>query len=403
MGPASSFPLNLSRPPVFIPEVVPPISPKASVPPPTVNQPNKLKFAKDSAGFLIDLKRRVDGYFQRTGKSKNDNWQMYLKTAIILTWLATSYTLLVFFADSMWTALPLAGLLAGSIAAIGFSIQHDGGHSGYSKYGAINKLAAMTLDLTGASSYLWHWKHGIFHHTYCNVHGHDTDIDVSSLARFSPHADYRPIHRFQHLYLWLLYGVMASRWHLVGDFSDVVKGTIGPHRIPRPKGLDLVVFLGGKILSIALLLGIPMFFHPWWLVLIFYMIVTSIIGVMLSIVFQLAHCVEEAEFPLPTEGTLRIEQAWAVHQVETTVDFARNSRTLCWLLGGLNFQIVHHLFPKICHIHYPALSKIVEETCLEYGVKYQVHPSFWAGVVSHYRWLKRMGRPESVSSAAAGP
>lgn len=388
-----SFPFNPSIQPVPNHEAnYPPIECRTQKPP----EPHhgKLKFAKDSAGFLTALKQRVDAYFQTTGKSKNDCWQMYLKSFIILTWFATSYIALVFFTTSIWVALPLAVVLAVAMSAVGFSIQHDGGHHGYSKYRFVNNLAAMTLDLIGVSSYLWYWKHAIFHHTYCNVHGHDTDIDVSGLARFTPHAEHRKIQRWQHIYLWFLYGVMASRWHIFGDFRDVFVGKIGPHKYPRPKGWDLMVFFGGKLISYAMLFAIPMFFHPWWLVLIFYVIVTGVIGVVLSVVFQLAHCVEEADFPIPAEGTLRIEHAWAVHQVETTVDFARNSYVLCWLLGGLNFQIEHHLFPKVCHIHYPAISKIVEQTCKDFGIKYEVHPTFLAGIASHYRWLKRMGRPD---------
>jgi linoleoyl-CoA desaturase len=380
---------------------LPTMSESPAPPAPAPEAPGtRLKFAKDQAGFLPALKRRVDDYFTRTGKSPRDCWQMYLKTAIILAWFAASYVALVFFTTSIWLALPLAVLLAVSMAVIGFSIQHDGGHGGYSNYHWVNKLAAWTLDLIGASSYLWYWKHAIFHHTYTNVQGHDTDIDVSGLARFSPHVPRRRIHRWQHLYLWLLYGVSASRWHLYGDFKDVATKTIGPHKIARPRGWDLVVFVAGKLVSVGLLLALPMFFHPWWLVLTFYMVVTCVVGVVLSVVFQLAHCVEEADFPLPEADTLKMETAWAVHQCETTVDFARTSWSLCWLLGGLNFQIVHHLFPKVCHVHYPALSKIVEETCVEYGVKYQVHPTFWAGVVSHYRWLKRMGREDGPAAAA---
>lgn len=390
-GSIGKFPVNLSRHAEPTTDAAIPETGEVLV------RDTRLKFAKDTAGFLPELKRRVDGYFDKTGKSKNDNWQMYLKTAIIMTWFAASWTLLVFFTTSIWVAIPLAVLLAVSMAVIGFSIQHDGGHNGYSKYRWINKLAAMSLDLIGVSSYLWYWKHAIFHHTYTNVQGHDTDIDVSWLARFSPHVKRLRIHRWQHFYLWPLYGLMASRWHLYGDFKDVWTATIGPHKIARPRGWDLAVFIGGKIVSFMMLIAVPMFFHPWWLVLAFYMLITSVIGVVLSVVFQLAHCVEEADFPLPNEGGVHIDNAWAIHQVETTVDFARNSRVLSWLLGGLNFQIVHHLFPKICHIHYPALSAIVEETCREYGVKYQVHSSFWAGVVSHYRWLRLMGRPEPAA------
>jgi len=179
----------------------------------------------------------------------------------------------------------------------------------------------------------------------------------------------------------------------------VILGKIGPHKVPRPKGWDLGAFFLGKVVSIGLMLVVPMFFHPWWLVLAFYLLITGVAGVVLTVVFQLAHCVGEAEFPLPAADG-QMEDAWAVHQVQTTVDFARSSRFLCWLLGGLNFQVVHHLFPRICHVHYPALSVIVEETCREYGVRYSCHGSFLAGIVAHFRWLKALGRPEPAATAA---
>jgi linoleoyl-CoA desaturase len=349
-------------------------------------------FGQDAAGFLTELRRRVDDYFRRTGQSRNDCWQMYLKSAVVLTALAASYVLLVFAARAWWQAVPLALLLGASMALVGFNIQHDGGHHSYSRREWVNKLAAMTLDLIGASSYLWHWKHVVFHHTYVNVHGQDTDIDVTPLLRFTPHARRLKVQRWQHLYLWPLYGLMAARWHLYGDFKDVATGTVGPHKIPRPRGWDLVVFIAGKVVSVGLLLVLPMFFHPWWVVILFYLLVTGVLGVVLSVVFQLAHCVEEAKFTMPQGGTLRMEAAWAVHQAEATVDFARNSRVLAWLLGGLNFQIEHHLFPKVCHVHYPAICSIVERACKDFGVRYAEHPTFWAGIASHYRWLKHMGQ-----------
>jgi linoleoyl-CoA desaturase len=318
---------------------------------------------------------------------------MYLKTAIILTWFSAAYIGLVFFAQGALQAIPLAIALGVAMAAIGFSIQHDGGHDAYSKHRWINRLAAYSLDLIGASSYLWHWKHAIFHHTFTNVQGHDTDIDLGRFARFSPHAKKYRFQRWQHLYLWVLYGISSSRWHVMGDFEDYRNSSIGPHKIPRPKGWDMFVFVFGKVVSFALAFAIPMCFHEWWLVLAFYMMVTFTIGVTLSVVFQLAHCVEEADFPLPEQGTARMENTWAVHQIETTVDFGRNSFTLCWLLGGLNFQIEHHLFPRICHIHYRKVSRVVEKACKEFGISYNYHKSFVAGVASHYRWLRQMGQP----------
>jgi linoleoyl-CoA desaturase len=245
-------------------------------------------------------------------------------------------------------------------------------------------------------------KHNVAHHTYTNVDGYDDDVNQTPFARLMPSQEPRPWYRLQHLYLWPLYGLMASRWHLYGDFRDVVAGTIGPHPVPRPKGWDLAVIVAGKVVSIGLLLALPMFFHPWWLVLAFYLLVTCVLGVTLSVVFQLAHCVEEANFTMPQGSTQRMEEAWAVHQAEATVDFARDSRVLAWLLGGLNFQIEHHLFPTVCHVHYPAICKIVERTCREFDVKYAEHPTFWSGLASHYRWLKRMGRLEEGQEPPAG-
>jgi linoleoyl-CoA desaturase len=352
------------------------------------------KYPKDEVGFLTELRHRADAYFEATGKSPRDGGQMYLKTAVILAWLATSYALLVFAAPTVWLAAPLSISLALAISAVGFSIQHDGSHHAYSRFSWVNRLAALSLDLIGASSYLWRWKHVVMHHTYPNVDGQDSDIDVGPIARLAPQQRRRWFHRWQHVYLWLLYTLTASVWHLFGDFKEVITGKICGHRIPRPTGWELVTFITGKAVSIGLLLGIPMFVHSWWVVLIFYVVVTAVLGVVLTVVFQLAHCVGEADFPQPDAATLRMPDAWAAHQVQTTVDFARNSRVLCWLLGGLNFQVVHHLFPKVCHIHYPALSRIIEATCQEFGVQYSAHRSFVAGVVSHFRWLRKLGRTE---------
>lgn len=357
------------------------------------------KFPRDEVGFHAELQRRVAEYFTRTGLSERDSWRMYAKSALLLAWFAASYVLLVFFAISMWAAIPLTVSMAAALTAIAFCIQHDGGHHAYSRFEWVNRLAAYTLDLVGASSYLWKWKHGVFHHTFTNIAGHDTDSDAGVFARLAPHQRRRWFHRWQHIYLWALYGLTASNWHLYGDFKDVAKGRIGPHKIPRPRGWDLVGFVGGKALSCGFWLVLPMCFHPWWLVLSFYLLATCLIGVGMTIVFQLAHCVGEADFPVPQGDSNRMAAAWAVLQIETTVDFGRNSRVLTFLLGGLNFQIEHHLFPRVCHVHYPALSRIVEQTCREYGVRYAVHPSFVGGIVSHYRWLKRMGRPDPKPAA----
>jgi linoleoyl-CoA desaturase len=124
-----------------------------------------------------------------------------------------------------------------------------------------------------------------------------------------------------------------------------------------------------------------------------YAVMAATTGIMLAVVFQLAHVVEHAHFRWLAEG--RMDTPWAVHQAETSVDFARDSRAACWLLGGLNFQIEHHLFSRICHVNYPAIAPLVEQTCREFGVAYHYNTTFIGALRSHYRWL-RVGRADDV-------
>lgn len=351
-----------------------------------------------NAAFQQELHRRIDDHFKRTGQRRRDCPQLYLKTAILLAAFFGVYIALVYFAQTWWQALPLAILLGFATAGVGLNIQHDGGHDAYSDRPWINKLASMTLDLIGGSSYVWHYRHTVLHHTYVNITGHDSDIDLGALGRVTPYQKRLPIHRWQHYYMWPLYGLMAIRWQLFGDYLDVIRANVSGHPIPRPRKWDLALFLGGKLMFLALAFGIPMIVHPWWVVLIYYAVAAMVVGITLSVVFQLSHIVEEAEFVAPSEAN-RIENAWAIHQVESTCDFARRSKPAAWLLGGLNFQIEHHLFPRICHVHYPAMSKIVEQTCREFGVRYHEHRSFSTGIASHFRWLRTMGKHDAHVTA----
>ncbi|MHC4416128.1 MAG: fatty acid desaturase family protein [Planctomycetota bacterium] len=362
----------------------------------------RIKFDNSNA-FQKDLKARVQRYFRMTRRSPRDCPTMYLKTAIICGWFLTSYVLLVFVSATWWHALPAAISLGLSMAAIGFNIGHDGGHRAYSRRKWINKLTAMSLDLLGGSSFIWAHKHNALHHTYANIAGHDADLDAGPLVRMSPHQKRWGFHRLQHLYTWALYGFLPIKWHVFDDFRDVARGRLGNHRFARPRGWDLGVFIGGKAIFFFLAFVGPVLLHPLWVVLLFYAIACWIQGLVMSVVFQLAHVVEEADFPLPDHATGRMPSQWAVHQVETTVDFARRNRLLSWYVGGLNFQIEHHLFPGICHVHYPQISRIVEKASGKASVRYHAHRTFFAGIRSHFRWLREMGRAQLAVRTVATP
>jgi linoleoyl-CoA desaturase len=191
----------------------------------------------------------------------------------------------------------------------------------------------------------------------------------------------------------VLYGFLPIKWQLWDDYRDVARGRIGNHRFARPRGRKLAVFIGGRALFLSLAFVIPILFNPIWQVIVFYALVCWVNGIVISVVFQLAHAVEAAEFPLPDEDTGRMQTPWAVHQVRTTVDFARRNPFLTWFLGGLNYQIEHHLFPRISHVHYPRISRFVERACRRYDLPYNEHPSIFSAIASHYRWLRQMGCP----------
>jgi linoleoyl-CoA desaturase len=250
---------------------------------------------------------------------------------------------------------------------------------------------AFTLDMVGGSSYVWFYKHNVLHHTYTNVAGLDDDIEKHPWARLSPHQPRTRWSRFQHLYMWILYGLIYFKWAFLDDFRFLIEGKIAGNPIPRPPARKLAALIFGKVFFFSWVFVVPMLFHPWWAVLAFYAVVSFIGSVIMSIVFQLAHCVGEADFPQPTEGTRSMAKEWAAHQVESSVDFSRHNRFLGWYLGGLNFQIEHHLFPHISHVHYPNISRIVEETAQKHSVRYFAHDTLFKALKSHARWLQRVG------------
>ncbi len=345
--------------------------------------------------FQIELRKRVDNFFIDKGTLRTGGLKMHVKTACALLFFITNYYLLVFVATNMWLGVVLAISFGLAMAGIGFNIQHDAGHNAYSQSRRINKLMALTLDLIGASSYVWHYKHSVIHHTYVNIAGYDTDIDVSIFGRLSPHHPRYWFHRWQHLYLWFLYGILAIKWQFFDDFKYLISGGIGKHHLPRPNRGDLVRFILGKALFYSWVLAIPLIFHPVGIVFFYFSIALVVCGIAISVVFQLPHCVGESEFPIPDPVTRKIARPWAEHQARVTLDFDKSNRILTWFFGGLNYHAEHHLFPMICHTHYPAISPIIEQTCKDFGVPYLSHKTFWTGIKSHYLWLKEMGKKAS--------
>jgi linoleoyl-CoA desaturase len=346
--------------------------------------------------FNKTLQIRVEQYFAERGISKFGNWRMLLKTAIILTWMVVSYVLLVFFSTSLVMAVITAFAVSQGFVLIGFNIMHDGNHGSYSRSRRINRVMGFTLDLIGGSNLLWRQKHNILHHTYTNIDELDDDLYTSGWLRLSPNQRWRPWHRFQHLYAIPLYSFLTLSWISYSDFKRFFARRIGEYDLPKVSVRDANLFFVTKIFYFGYTIVLPLFFHPLLYVLGAFVVIHLVLGFTLSIVFQLAHSLEGNTFPSPDTATGHIDNEWAIHQVETTANFARQNRIVTWYLGCLNFQIEHHLFPQICHIHYPEISRIVEESCRAFSVLYVNYPTARSAIAAHFRFLTTLGRNPAI-------
>lgn len=350
------------------------------------------KFASSSVSFHAELKSRINAYFAETGKNATGNFQLYFKAIVLFAAFLGFYIHLVFFTPPAFFAILECVLLGCAVAGVGFNIMHDGAHGSFSRRKWVNNMASMSLNLLGGSHFMWNMKHNVIHHAYTNIDGVDDDIDIKPWMRMSTTQPKYLMHRYQHIYFWFLYALLYILWIFVLDYQKYFKRRIGALPLKKMKLSDHLIFWGFKVLHLVMFIVLPIYtvgFVAW---LIGFLSFTVVAGLVISIVFQLAHTVEHTHFPMPNEVTGKLEDEWAVHQLKTTANFAPQNKVINWFVGGLNFQVEHHLFPKISHIHYPAISKIIQEACDEFDVPYIVYPKMRYAVASHVAFLKQMGR-----------
>jgi linoleoyl-CoA desaturase len=351
------------------------------------------KLSFDNGGeFIAETRRDVEQYLASRRTRIRGRVDLYAKAVIAFGLLIASWATLMFAHPGVLLGLlGFCGLVLGT-TLIAFCVMHDANHGAYFKRRRFNHLMGWTADsLLGLSSYAWRVKHNVAHHTYTNVDEYDADITQVPFARFMPEQTTRPWYRLQHIYIWPLYGLMALRWQTVGDLGAFFRGRIGRSALRVPGGWDLAGLLAGKAIFVSWAIVVPLLVYPWWAVLIAYLVFSMLVSVIMAVTFQLAHCVEEVDFA-SAEQLSTEKRLWAVHQVETTVDFCPRNPLLTWVLGGLNYQIEHHLFPRVPHTHYRRIAEIVQRNARRHGVRYVVHRSLYAALRSHYRHLREMGR-----------
>ncbi len=352
----------------------------------------KVSFNNKNSDFFNALKEKVDAYFNSNNISQTGNYKLFIKTILLLLSAAALYTILVFFTPPVWISILLCIVMGVNLAAIGFNIMHDGAHGSFSQRPWVNEMMGYSLNAMGGSVYIWKCKHNVNHHSFTNIEGMDDDIDIKPWIR--THEDQKKYwyHRFQHIYWVVLYGVTYVLWIFVQDFTKYFSGKIADTKFRKMDTKEHFIFWISKVLYIGVFLVVPMFTAGVLATIIGFLVIAFVCGFIISVVFQLAHIVENTEFSTPETKSHKIDEEWAVHQVKTTADFATKSKIVSWFTGGLNFQVEHHLFPRISHIHYPKINQFVRETCEQFNITYLEFPTMLSAVRSHVVHLKHVGR-----------
>jgi len=362
----------------------------------------KLVYNNKGAVFFKALKIDVENYFVENRIRKTGDWRLYLKSLTLMLIATCLYVFLLTSHYPNMLGIVLSAALGFILSGIGFNIMHDANHGSYSSKQWVNDLMGLTLNALGSNAFIWKQKHNIIHHTYTNVDGIDDDIAKSPLIRQSSTQIWKPLHRLQHLYLWVIYALSSILWIFVTDFVKYGTKKIYTTQLKQINVKEHLIFWLSKMLYVIFYMVVPIMlvgFQKW---LIGFLCMHITMGLSLAVVFQLAHVIEETEFLYFGHEDVVMENEWAVHQIKTTANFAPQNLFITWFVGGLNYQIEHHLFPRISHIHYPELSKIVRAKCEEYGIQYNCMPTVGSAIASHYRHMKSLGiKPISNAGRAA--
>jgi len=354
-----------------------------------------LTFANTQRDFVSTLNKRVNDHFKSGNISKQANREMYVKTVFMFTLYFVPYVLILTGVITGVGPLLASILVMGlGVAGIGLSIMHDANHGAYSGKAWVNNVLGYSINLIGANAFNWKIQHNVLHHSFTNVHEHDEDISPRGVLRLSPSTPWKKAHRYQFIYAWVLYGMMTIVWLFYKDFLRI--GIYHQSGLASKQKANIthewLILLATKLVYVGYIVVIPLVFTslPWWQILVGVLMMHYVAGFVLAIIFQPAHVVEGTEYPLPDE-TNTLENSWAVHQLLTTTNFGNKSRWFSWYVGGLNFQIEHHLFPHICHVHYRNISEIVRRTAHEYGLPYKSFNTFPGALRGHTRLLKQLG------------
>lgn len=347
----------------------------------------------NSTKFFRTLNKRVNNYFKDNNIKRTGNWKLYLKAILMFTLFFGPLIALLTISMPVWLQVLSMVVIGVGMAGVGMNVMHDANHGSFSSKKWVNKLMGASIHILAGNDYNWKVQHNVLHHTYTNIQGHDEDIDAGRIIRFSKHAKWLKIHQYQKYYAFLLYGLLTINWAITTDFKQTyqyLKRKLSYGEFPHP-AIQWTKLVIGKILYYFIWVALPiMSGYLWWEVLIGFLIMHYTAGIILSVIFQLAHIVPNTDMPLPDKDG-NMKNTWAIHQLFTTSNFSPNNWFVEFYTGGLNRQVEHHLFANISHVHYKKIAKIVKDTAHEFSLPYNEYQTTRKAIAAHFRFLKEMG------------
>lgn len=349
--------------------------------------------------FIASVMADVNEYFTANKISIYANREMWIKTMVMLSLYFVPYTLIVVGvgAGKPWLYLGLWLLTGVGMTGIGTAIMHDANHGAFSPKKSINNFIGHILEVIGGYAATWKIQHNVLHHTYTNVTGLDEDIDSIKFLRFSPNQPRHWYHRYQYVYAWFFYMLMTLFWMTAKDYLQVLRykqhGLLKKQKVSLKQAMFTISLF--KVFYYGYMIVLPLLFSgmAWYWVVAGFFVMHFTSGFLLACIFQPSHVMSTSEFSLPVmiDNERRMEDTWAVHEVVNTTDYAPRSRVLSWFIGGLNYQIEHHLFSGICHVHYRKLAPIVRNRAMAFNIPYHVQPTFIRALWEHAKMLKQLG------------
>jgi len=344
------------------------------------------------------LRKRVGDYLEQNQIDPKSSWAIYCRLIFIYCLLFATYYIAHFMNfNSIPLTIVTAIVFGVGEALFSMHILHDASHCSISHIPAVWRWVGVTFDFfIGSSYFAWLHQHAIGHHLYTNVRGADPDLGEGEVdfRRVSPAQGWMPMYKYQHIYAPFLYGLLPFKSR-IQDSDSFIRRVNGRIRVVNPSMFYVITYLIGKVNFIIWRFVVPLFFMSLGQLMISFFIAEFVLGYYLAFVFQVSHVATDLDFmatPLPPAPPAKIDEDWAISQIRTTQDYGFGSALTTFLTGGLNYQVIHHLFPTVSQSYLPTIAPIVVQTCKEYGVHYHLLPNFWGAFKSHIEYLRIMGQ-----------